>query len=64
MPAGKLVGGPRIWSIRLSLLLGWKQAFSADPHFAEGLNVHLGQVHHPKVAKALGVPVVGLRRAA
>jgi alanine dehydrogenase len=44
--------------------LGWKQAFSADPHFAEGLNVHLGKVHHPKVARALGVPVVGLRRAA
>ncbi|MFP6837478.1 MAG: alanine dehydrogenase [Pseudomonadales bacterium] len=44
--------------------LGWKQAFSADPLFAEGLNVHLGEVHHPKVAQALGVPAVRLRRAA
>lgn len=44
--------------------MGWKKAFAADPLFAEGLNVHLGKIHHPKVAEALGVQLVDLSRAA
>ena len=40
--------------------LGWKAALAADPHLAEGLNVHRCMVTHPAVAEALGyahVPV-------
>lgn len=40
--------------------MGWKAALAADPHLADGLNVHAGKVTHPAVADALGhayVPV-------
>jgi alanine dehydrogenase len=43
---------------------GWEQAFANDGCFAEGLNVHLGKIRHPKVAEALGVRLVPLRWAA
>jgi alanine dehydrogenase len=33
---------------------GWREAFSRDPHLAQGLNVHAGAITHPVVAKALG----------
>ncbi|MET1754220.1 alanine dehydrogenase [Novosphingobium sp. RD2P27] len=39
---------------------GWQQALRDDPHLAEGLNVHAGQVTYKAVAKDLGydhVPV-------
>ncbi len=42
---------------------GWKAALKADPHLAEGLNVHEGQVTYEAVAKDLGydyVPVEAL----
>ncbi len=34
--------------------LGWKDAMRADPHLAEGLNVHAGQVTYEAVAAELG----------
>ncbi|MDE2404363.1 MAG: alanine dehydrogenase [Sphingomonadales bacterium] len=34
--------------------LGWKQAMRTDPHLADGLNVHAGQVTYEAVAQALG----------
>jgi len=34
--------------------LGWKEALKADPHLANGLNVHAGEVTHPAVARELG----------
>ena len=34
---------------------GWRQAMLNDPHLAEGLNVHDGQVTHIAVAQALGL---------
>ncbi len=40
--------------------LGWKAALRADPHLANGLNVHEGQITNGAVAKELGynhVPV-------
>jgi alanine dehydrogenase len=40
--------------------LGWKVALRADPHLANGLNVHEGQITNAAVAKELGykhVPV-------
>jgi alanine dehydrogenase len=36
--------------------LGWKAALAADPHLANGLNVHAGHVTHAAVAKDLGYP--------
>ncbi len=33
---------------------GWREALSADPHLANGLNVHAGQVTYEAVAQALG----------
>ncbi|WP_423140947.1 alanine dehydrogenase [Parablastomonas sp. CN1-191] len=33
---------------------GWKAALAADPHLAEGLNVHEGQVTYQAVAEELG----------
>ena len=36
--------------------LGWQGAMRADPHLANGLNVHAGQVTHSAVAAALGYP--------
>ena len=32
---------------------GWQGALAADPGFAEGLNIHAGQVTHPAVAQDL-----------
>jgi alanine dehydrogenase len=34
---------------------GWRQAMLDDPHLAEGLNIHDGQVTHIAVAQALGL---------
>jgi len=34
---------------------GWRAALKNDPHFAEGLNVHEGEILHPRVADALGL---------
>ncbi len=38
--------------------LGWKAALSADPHLANGLNVHAGHVTHAAVAQDLGYAYV------
>jgi alanine dehydrogenase len=35
---------------------GWKAAMQADPHLANGLNVHAGRVTNEAVAKALDLP--------
>jgi alanine dehydrogenase len=35
---------------------GWKKAMTIDRHLRDGLNVHEGQVTHPAVAEALGLP--------
>jgi alanine dehydrogenase len=35
---------------------GWAKAMAADRHLRNGLNVHEGQVTHPAVAGALGLP--------
>jgi alanine dehydrogenase len=43
--------------------LGWKKALQADPHLANGLNVHEGQITNAAVAKELGykhVPVAAV----
>ncbi len=45
--------------------MGWKDALSADPHLAEGLNVHKGEVTYEAVASELGYdyrPVAELTR--
>ena len=34
--------------------LGWKEAMRTDPHLAEGLNVHAGEVTYEAVARELG----------
>ncbi|AIT80110.1 alanine dehydrogenase [Novosphingobium pentaromativorans] len=34
--------------------LGWKQALADDPHLANGLNVHAGQITYEAVASELG----------
>ncbi|MGB3166350.1 MAG: alanine dehydrogenase [Alteraurantiacibacter sp.] len=34
--------------------MGWKEAMRADPHLAQGLNVHAGKVTYPAVASELG----------
>ena len=36
--------------------LGWKAALTADPHLANGLNVHAGHVTNEAVARDLGLP--------
>jgi len=33
---------------------GWRRALADDEHLRAGLNVALGQVAHPAVARALG----------
>jgi alanine dehydrogenase len=38
--------------------LGWKAALKANPHLADGLNVHDGKVTHPAVARELGYAYV------
>jgi alanine dehydrogenase len=42
---------------------GWRQAMLADPHLAEGLNIHAGQVTHIAVAQALGLRYTAVRDA-
>lgn len=37
---------------------GWKQACMDDPHLANGLNVHAGQVTYYAVGQALGIDVI------
>ncbi len=37
--------------------LGLEGALKADPHLADGLNVHDGAITHPAVAAALGAPL-------
>ncbi len=36
--------------------LGWKAALKANPHLADGLNVHAGKVTYEAVARELGYP--------
>lgn len=43
---------------------GWQDAFKHDAHFAQGLNVHQGQIFHPQVAQALDLALAPLRWAA
>jgi len=38
--------------------LGWKAALKANPHLAEGLNVHEGKVTYEAVARDLGYDYV------
>ncbi len=40
--------------------LGWREAITADPGFAAGVNVHDGRIVHLAVAKALGEPYTPL----
>jgi len=40
--------------------LGWKAAMRADPHLAQGLNVHAGRVTYPAVAAELGYDLLPL----
>jgi alanine dehydrogenase len=40
---------------------GWRQAMLDDPHLAEGLNVHDGQVTHIAVARALALRHTAVR---
>jgi len=42
---------------------GARRALLDDPHLLNGLNLHAGQVTHPAVAEALGLPFVEPRRA-
>jgi alanine dehydrogenase len=39
---------------------GWKQALRDDPHLANGLNVHDGQITCAPVGEALDLPVTPL----
>ncbi len=43
--------------------LGWKEAMRADPHLAEGLNVHAGKVTYPAVASELGYDLLPIAEA-
>ncbi|KLI64581.1 alanine dehydrogenase [Aurantiacibacter marinus] len=43
--------------------LGWKEAMRADPHLAEGLNVHAGKVTYPAVASELGYELLEIAEA-
>ncbi len=43
--------------------LGWKEAMRADPHLAQGLNVHAGRVTYPAVARELGYDLLELAEA-
>ncbi len=38
--------------------LGWREAMRSDPHLAQGLNVHAGQITYPAVAQELDYPWV------
>jgi len=37
--------------------LGWQAALKRDPGLAAGLNVQGGEIVHPAVARALGLPL-------
>ncbi len=39
---------------------GWQEALRRDRHLADGLNVHLGRIVHPAVAKELGQEPISL----
>lgn len=41
---------------------GYKQALTEDPHFAEGLNVHHGQITYKAVAEAQDLPYTDKRK--
>ncbi|CDO36886.1 MULTISPECIES: alanine dehydrogenase [Novosphingobium] len=41
--------------------LGWKQALANDPHLANGLNVHAGQITYEAVATELGYDYTSLK---
>ena len=43
--------------------MGWQAALRADPHLAEGLNVHAGQVTYEAVASELGYAYVPVSEA-
>ncbi|AKQ40949.1 Alanine dehydrogenase and pyridine nucleotide transhydrogenase [Aurantiacibacter atlanticus] len=43
--------------------LGWKEAMRADPHLAQGLNVHAGKVTYPAVAHELGYDLLSIEEA-
>jgi alanine dehydrogenase len=43
--------------------LGWREAMRADPHLAQGLNVHAGRVTYSAVAEELGYDVLPLEEA-
>ena len=43
--------------------LGWREAMRADPHLAQGLNVHAGRVTYPAVAKELGYDLLPIDEA-
>ena len=43
--------------------LGWRGAMHADPHLAQGLNVHAGHVTYPAVASELGYTALSLTEA-
>ena len=42
---------------------GYERALTADPHLANGLNVCAGEITHPAVAAAVGVPCAASRFA-
>ena len=42
---------------------GWRQACTADPHLAAGLNVHAGHVVHAAVGAALNLPAIPAAQA-
>ncbi|VVT01858.1 alanine dehydrogenase [Erythrobacter sp. EC-HK427] len=42
---------------------GWKEAMRADPHLAQGLNVHAGKVTYPAVASELGYDLLPIEEA-
>jgi alanine dehydrogenase len=43
--------------------LGWQAALRADPHLADGLNVHAGRIVHGAVARELGYEVLPVAEA-
>jgi alanine dehydrogenase len=43
--------------------LGWKEALKADPHLANGLNVHAGHIVHDAVARELGYAALPVAEA-
>jgi alanine dehydrogenase len=43
--------------------LGWRAAMLADPHLAQGLNVHAGRVTYPAVAAELGYDLLPIAEA-